>query len=801
MAGTTVTDDDRQRTGSARNVIFAAPADDPRARRPVDVGVLVVSLVVTVLAGWAHRAPSDFDRRVFDAFDDGLPGWLRGTATVAFALASVYVLVLTVGIALFGKGRAAVVRDIVLAEVIAVGVIVTAAYLAGPEFPDMAPEFHELDGFPSYPVPRLVMLVAAIRVAGPYLSVPMRNVGRRLVAVASLSAVVLTYGTVSSVIGGLAAGAASAAVIQLAFGSGRGIPSKARILAALREANVPAEDVEFLPVQPVGTSLVGARLNDGSRALVKVYGRDAADAAIASRLWRAIWYRNSEHALFATSEQLAEHESLLLLASERAGAPTVRLVAWSRASTDDTVLVMEWVDGVRLTGLGPDDLDDEALDRIWDALRQFHDAGVAHGQLSADRIVVGEERVLLVDLTAARILPDGDDLRADVAQMLAATAVVVGEQRAIAAARRHLGDDRLLDALSQLQTPALPRQLQQDVRDADLSIKDLRAAVADELGTSAPELAQLQRVSWGSVAMAALTLFAASSLIGSLTDIGLDTIAEELGSAIWVWVAVAFVLAQLTNVGEYITLVGVVGSPVPFGPTMLFRYALSFISLAVPSEAGAIAMNVRYQQKLGVPAAAAIAQGPLLTIVSKGFDVLLLLVTARFAGAAFDSDQLDFGPALKLILVVVVVAVVAVVVVFAVPQLRARMMPRLREGFSAVKESVTDPERLLKIVSGTLLQKVLFALTLAASVAAFGGSLRFGEAVFVNCAVSLFVGLVPVPGGIGIAETALTAGLISVGIPEEAAFAAALTHRIVTAYLPPVVGWWASRWLTARDYL
>jgi uncharacterized membrane protein YbhN (UPF0104 family) len=233
----------------------------------------------------------------------------------------------------------------------------------------------------------------------------------------------------------------------------------------------------------------------------------------------------------------------------------------------------------------------------------------------------------------------------------------------------------------------------------------------------------------------------------------------------------------------------------------MYRYALSFISLAVPADAGAIAMSIRYQQKLGVPIAAAAAQGPLLTVFSKGFDVILLIVSAKFIGEALDTDSLDLGKVVRLVVLVVIAAIVATVIVLAVPRLRARMLPHLSAGFGAVKGSLTDPERLMKIVAGTLTQKILFALTLAASVAAYGESLPFGEAIFVNCAVSLFIGLVPVPGGIGVAEAALTAGLIAVGVPDAVAIAAAITHRIVTAYLPPVFGWWASRWLVARDYL
>jgi uncharacterized membrane protein YbhN (UPF0104 family) len=301
--------------------------------------------------------------------------------------------------------------------------------------------------------------------------------------------------------------------------------------------------------------------------------------------------------------------------------------------------------------------------------------------------------------------------------------------------------------------------------------------------------------------MVVLTWVAASSLITSLTEIGFDTIIDQFAEAKWGWLVVALTLAQLTNVGEYLSLTGVMGQPVPFGPTMMFRYALSFISLAVPSDAGAIAMNIRYQQKLGVPASAAVAQGPLLTIVSKTMDVLLLLLTAGLVSANVDFDEIDLGPAVRLVIAIVVAVAIAITVVAAVPKWRTMAMFHVREGFHAVKGTFTDPDRLTKVLGGTLLQKVLFALTLAASTAAYGSHLPFASAVFVNTIVSLFVGLMPVPGGIGVGEAALTAGLIAVGIPEEVAIAAAITHRLCTAYLPPVFGWWASRWLTERDYL
>lgn len=67
--------------------------------------------------------------------------------------------------------------------------------------------------------------------------------------------------------------------------------------------------------------------------------------------------------------------------------------------------------------------------------------------------------------------------------------------------------------------------------------------------------------------------------------------------------------------------------------------------------------------------------------------------------------------------------------------------------------------------------------------------------------MSLLSGLLPVPGGIGVAEAGLTAGLTAVGVPQTAALAATLVHRMCTYYLPPVWGWFALRWLGRKGFV
>ena len=186
---------------------------------------------------------------------------------------------------------------------------------------------------------------------------------------------VLSYGTVSAVVGGLAMGVAASSAVHLIFGSGLGIPSRARIIAALEEMHLEVVDVEYLQRRNAAATVVRAQVADGGDVLVKVFGRDAADAAFASRLWRSIWYRDGGRTLAASSQQLAEHESLVLLVCERDGVPAHRLVGWSRASTGDTLIVARWLGGTLMSDMTGDDLDDATLDRVWRAVSDLHAAG------------------------------------------------------------------------------------------------------------------------------------------------------------------------------------------------------------------------------------------------------------------------------------------------------------------------------------------------------------------------------------------------------------------------------------------
>jgi uncharacterized protein (TIRG00374 family) len=108
---------------------------------------------------------------------------------------------------------------------------------------------------------------------------------------------------------------------------------------------------------------------------------------------------------------------------------------------------------------------------------------------------------------------------------------------------------------------------------------------------------------------------------------------------------------------------------------------------------------------------------------------------------------------------------------------------------------------MVELYGGNLLSQVLFAVTLGACVRGFGYSVPLSALILVNTVVTLFAGLLPVPGGVGVTEAGLSLGLTRVGIPSETAFAIALTYRFVTFYLPPIWGFQSYRWMTSRHYL
>jgi uncharacterized membrane protein YbhN (UPF0104 family) len=180
---------------------------------------------------------------------------------------------------------------------------------------------------------------------------------------------------------------------------------------------------------------------------------------------------------------------------------------------------------------------------------------------------------------------------------------------------------------------------------------------------------------------------------------------------------------------------------------------------------------------------------------------LVLIVVVPLVDIDVDLQDADVGPLVWAGIAVLAVAVVTAVVMVAVPSLRARVWPTVAAALTNVRALASSPGRLVRLLAANVGSQILYALALGASVHAYGADATLAELLLINTGVSLLGGLVPVPGGIGVTEAGLTAGLVAVGVDESAALAATLTHRMVTYYLPPVWGWFSLRWLSRHDFV
>jgi len=158
-----------------------------------------------------------------------------------------------------------------------------------------------------------------------------------------------------------------------------------------------------------------------------------------------------------------------------------------------------------------------------------------------------------------------------------------------------------------------------------------------------------------------------------------------------------------------------------------------------------------------------------------------------------------------IVIAVVLGVAVAAAVVALVPRVRRlateKARPHLVNIWREVKAIAVEPRKIFYVLGGSLCSQVLIALCLGASLHAVGEHVSFTTLIVVLTLAAMIGGAVPVPGGAGVIEVGLIAGLTSAGVPQDQAVAAVLIERFCTAYLPPIWGWATLVWMRHSDYV
>lgn len=596
--------------------------------------------------------------------------------------------------------------------------------------------------------------------------------------------------------------------------AGHAIGLVVRYLAGTENPRVAArqiaEALARVGVEPVSMrqveteSSLGRRFQvtceDGTHALVQVLDPDRSATRLLTQLTRVVrvrtWVTRAPGLSASTQVQQA---AVPVLMARAAGVRTPRLLA--AAEVDDRTMLYAEEQPPELRPLEefePFAISDEALSQAWREVRRMHHAGVAHEGLHPGSFAVDANgRVWVLGLTQGEIAAPRLRMRLDRAELLVATALLVGIDRALDAAEKEIGDQDLANLPALLQ----PIALNPAIRAALADDKGLLEAIRDEAAARAPEPSadsvKLERLRPRTVVSIVAVTFAVYVLAGQLGNVNFATVLRSIN---WWWAAGALGASLVTYVGSALTIRPF--SPVRVSPVrwLAAQFAATFVTLVAPAAVGSAGMNVRLIQKAGAPSPLAIASVGVSTVVS-----LVTTVVAFVAITVFSQENtgLDLAAPSSGVLGIAGAVLFLILVAFVVPFTRRLILARLRPTWESIGprllDVLRDPKRLMLGVGGSLLTSLAYAVTLWVAVRAYGQEIPIAAAVVVYLGAGLLGSVAPTPGGIGAVEAALVAGLSAVGVPADAALPAALLYRTVTFWLPTLPGWVAFQWLQARD--
>jgi len=647
------------------------------------------------------------------------------------------------------------------------------------------------DGFPN--TVYLAGFSAGFSVLTPWLTRRWRRAGEVLIAfflvVRSIDGIVPPVEALLAVAVGYAIGAA----VLLAFGDTDRRPRGADIVTALERHGLGVRRLHAADVPARNSAPWFATTPVGRRLFVKVLGPEERSADLLYRTWRALRLKDAGDAPpFLTVRREVEHEAALSLTAWAGGVRTPRLVAAGEVGVDSMLLAFEAVDGPPLDAV--ESISDPTLIGCWEQLASLHRRRIAHRNLSLANLVVGDGGAPWVtDFGFSELAADDGQLDADVAQLLAATSVAVGAERAVATAADVLGPDRLARAASRLQPAALGSSTRTAVAAHDGLLDAVRDQVATVTGTERAQLEKLERITWRSVAMVAMLGLAFYFLIPQLAEVRLD---DVLGAS-WGWFPLVVLFSFLTYLGATIATLGAVPDRLRLVPTLEAQVGASFVNRISPVKVGGMATNLRFLQRAGVDPPVAVAGIGVMSVVGFLVHMTLLVVFVTTAGrSATESISLPSGEAV-LVGLVVVMTLGGLVMLLPVGRriFLGRFWPIVKTSVSGVGVVASRPTKVLALLGGSFVITSSYILALWYSVEAFGGGLGFVSVGAVYLAGQTVAQAAPTPGGIGAAEAALIAGLTAFGLAVEVAVPAVFLYRFATFWLPILPGWLAVRHL------
>ncbi len=772
--------------------------DEQAKRRPADIALLVVAGILAAFTGLWAQTQSTVNLNLFNTLND-LAGNMVGLVEGIYALGSIWAaLAVTVVLLIARQVRAA--WHGALAAAVAWGIAELLNELLGThDIKGLGVNVRMGDG-PAFPVVNVAIITALAFGLSPYLVRPLRRIFAVVILLVCAAAMYLGTGYPSDVLGGLLIGFAVAALVRVVFGSPGGQPSVAEVRSALVDLGYDVASIAPATEHIARASVMDVELTTGEHFRVDAFGRDQRDARIAAKIWHKAMYHDPGVPVFGSRIQQVEHIGFTLMVAERAEVRAARLVRTGVGGAEAAVLVTTPPPGTPIGSLATERVNDAVLTAAWEQLDRLHGVGIAHGNLDGLRVLVNDDgEVAFDDFSAADATGEQYWYNRDDAALLVLTTQLVDNERAIAAMIGVLGKERAGTVIPVVQPAALPAGLTKGVKHQSKLLKTLRTDLTTATGAEDVPPLKIKRLSLLNIGMLIGVLFAVGIAFHSMEGINWASVKSEFETATWAWALLALVLYPSIPTAWATALMGCVNKDLPFVPTVLTQLACSFLNLITPNGIGGTALQIDYLHKQDVPVASAGSAMVLSTGVGGAIQMILFLTAAAITATAVDTSSSSDSSSSNALLTIAIVAALVGVVLF-IPKIKNKVVPAVKRAASDIWAVVRNPKKAMQLVGGDTAGNLIYPLLLGLCLLAFHQHLDFAQLVVVQVGAGMVGNVAPVPGGIGVTEAALTAGLTSFGIPPAPALATVLVFRGITFLIPPIFGFFTLRWLRAKGY-
>lgn len=779
---------------------------DERQRHPDDLIRVVAGTLAFIVLTFITLADDDvdaFERAIFDVFNV-LPDAVEPMLWFVMQLGSIVAVPVVAAIALLAR-RWKVARDLAIAGTGAWLLSSFAKQMIGRGRPgDIFTDLVLRGGHTGlgYPSGHAAVAAALATVVAPHLPKVARRWLWASVALVGVGRLYVGAHLPLDVLGGWVLGWVVGSALLLVVGSPVDVPDLERVRRRLREVGMGVEEVSFVAADARGSAPMLVTMEDGQTLFAKALNSQHRSADLLFKgLRRAVYDRVEDETPYISAKQQAEHEVLLTMMANRAGARVTPLIQIIAKHPHEALVVQATIDGVGLDQhLADNDCSDALLQDVLTQVALVHEARLAHRDLRPANFVVDPEadEAYLVDFGFSQTSATARRRAWDVAELLAGLAPHVDVDRLVGAAHNVLGEESLEGALPLLKLSAFSSATREAMRAQDGLLDELREAVAEAVSVDLEEHEdeELFRVRPRTLAIILVVGLGLYALFPQLAE--LPEAWDALLDADPLLLAGAVVASIGTYLGAGLSLKGASPVSLPYPRAVTGALAGSFASRLAPGGLGRVGLDVRLMTQAGASRAEAVAGETMLSLSGAVVHVTaMVLIGIRYGGDLMGNALPD-----NWTLVAGAVVVLAAAGVLLTQTSKGKeVLGEAKEALQTARETARDPERLAMLLGGAIILNAFYIAALSVSVTAVGGEVSAGAVALVYLGGAVFTAVSPTPGGLGAVEAAMVAGLTFVGVGSASAVAGVLVFRLLTFWLPTLPGWFAFQALRSRDRL